>query len=354
MKKIVINLIPILLLLIYSCKQLSEPPVDEEISLDLGPVITTHQSLNNGTNWKPLSKLPEMQSNKHVNVVYDFAVNNSEIFCVSNFEGVFSSRDNGLSWTKSNSGLVKVFSDLPYEVFKVSAVVKIGGKFLCSATNMLSEFGIYEFDKESTTWIKKKTWTTKGEVYSLAVSKNGYLFAGVSEENSSSVWYSTDAGNSWNNISGNLPNTIGNIFSFAFKKNEIYIGTSTGIFATKNLGKDWARIYFPYSEVLTLSIDSNGMFYASSRDKAFRKNETNDDWTKIFSVPSGRNVNRLFIGTNNKLFLACCDGLWLSEDNGINLIKVGLDNLLPVRLEFNSNGDLLAATKRSGVFVSPK
>lgn len=352
MKKITINLISLLLLLIYSCNQSTEPQKDDGISLDLGPVITTHQSLNNGTNWKPLSKLPEMQNNKHVNVVYDFAVNNSEIFCVSNFEGVFSSSDKGLSWTKNNSGLVKVISDLPYEVFKVSSIVNIDGKYLCAATNMSSEIGIYEFDKISSIWNKRKTWSTKGEIYSLSVAKNGYFFAGVSEESTSSVWLSTDAGNSWNNLSGNLPNAIGNIFSFAFKKNEIYIGTSTGIYSTKNLGKDWIRIYFPYSEVLTLAIDSYGSFYASSRDKAFRKNETNDEWTKIFSVPSGRNVNRLFIGSNNKLFLACCDGLWRSDDYGINLTKVGLDNLLPVRLEFNSTGDLLAATKRSGVFIS--
>lgn len=349
----ILKIFLLLSLLLFSCSQTNEP--DDNKTFELGPIVTDLSSMSLGNSWSAFPKLPDIAGKLHINTVYDMALSNSRIYCATNYEGVYLFDEKQSSWNQVNNGLIKTIGEQPYDVFRTSSIADIVGKVFCASTNLSSDVGIFEYREESNSWIRKISWNITGEVYSLSASKNGYLFAGLSEQSSYSVWLSTDAGNNWKNISGNLKNTsVGHIYSFAFSKDEVFIGTATGIYSTKNLGETWSRVYFPYSEVNTLAIDSQGRFYASSRNKAFRKNDNNSEWTEIFDVPSGRNVNKIFIGANSMLFLACCDGIWRSSDFGKSLTKVGLDNQLPVRLSLNHNGDLIAATKRSGVFISPK
>lgn len=353
MKKVILKIVLFVFPLVISCNQSTES--EPETYLDLGPILTSSPIASNGTSWGAISKFPEIPNKAHTNTLYDMAIDGNQIYCASNYEGVYRTINNYNSWEQINTGLIKTSGELLYDVFRVSAIENLSGKIFCASSNISTEVGICELNKETKSWDSKIKWNTKGEVYSLIAAKNGYLFAGLSEENEYSIWLSVDKGENWKNISGNLKESpIGHIYSFAFNKNEIYIGTATGIFLTKNLGERWERVFFPYSEVNTIAIDGPGNSYASSRNKAFRKRISEENWSEIFSVPSGRNVNKLFIGSNNTLFLACCDGIWRSTDYGSTFIKVGLDNLLPVRLAFNSIGDMFAATKRSGVFVSTK
>lgn len=353
MKKAIFKIILSVFPLVVSCNQSTES--EPEAFLDFGPVLTSPPIASNGTNWNAISKFPEVPNKAHINILYDMAIEGTQIYCASNHEGVYRTINNQNEWEQINTGLIKTSGELPYNVFRVSAIESLSGKMFCASSNINNEVGIYVLNKATNSWGSKIKWNSKGEVYSLIAAKNGYLFAGLSEENEYSIWLSVDKGENWKNISGNLKESpTGHIYSFAFNKNEIYIGTVTGIFLTKNLGERWERVFFPYSEVNTITIDGLGNFYASTRNKAFLKKKGEENWIEIFSVPSGRNVNKLFIGSNNTLFLACCDGVWRSTDYGNTLLKVGLDNLLPVRFVFSSTGDLFTATKRSGVFVSPK
>jgi len=353
LKKAILKIILFVFPLVISCKQSTESVL--ESYLDFGPVLTSPPIASNGTDWNAISKFPEVPNKAHINILYDMAIEGTQIYCASNYEGVYKTINNYNEWEQINTGLIKISGELPYYVFRVSAIESLSGKIFCASSNINTEVGIYELNRATKSWSSKIKWNTQGEVYSLIAAKNGYLFAGLSEENKYSIWLSVDKGENWKNISGNLKESpTGHIYSFAFNKNEIYIGTVTGIYLTKNLGEKWERVFFPYSEVNTIALDGLGNFYASSRDKAFRKKIGEESWSEIFSVPSGRNVNKLFIGSNNTLFLACCDGIWRSTDYGNTFTKVGLDNLLPVRLAFNTIGDMFTATKRSGVFVSPK
>jgi hypothetical protein len=107
-------------------------------------------------------------------------------------------------------------------------------------------------------------WLNQIEIHPEDPSKIWAIFSGFSAGNK--VYYSTDGGSNWANISGTLPNIPVNTIVYEENSNDrLYIGTDVGIYYTDNSKTDW----IPYSDDLpNVVIDELEIQYSSSKLKA--------------------------------------------------------------------------------------
>lgn len=349
------TIIFIVTLFLFSCNNSTENEKQNLSDFDFGPVIPISKTVSDGTTWQKTHSLPDTSNANHFTSLQDlFVTSEDEILVATDYAGVFYSNDTGSSWQTINDGLILNSKSYPGEInFNVTAIKSKAGKFVAGSTDLIAGTGVYVYNSILKKWDAKTSYAGAGYISSIGVAKNGFIFAGYVLNGDYRVIYSKDEGQSWEDLTGSLTNhKFGQVFTFAFLKNKIYIGTSTGIYLSSDLQGKWERIYFPYSQVLAVAIDANGNLYASSYGRAFKKIKDGEDWEQIFSVPSGRNVRQIIATADNKIFVAACDGVFRSKDFGKSWVEVGLHNLIVHRLAVNSKGNLIAGTVRKGIYFS--
>jgi photosystem II stability/assembly factor-like uncharacterized protein len=86
-------------------------------------------------------------------------------------------------------------------------------------------------------------------------------FSGYREgDESANVWETTDGGDSWENISGNLPNAPVEMITYDQPTGQLYAATDFGVFYLKNGKKNWARLGagLPNTPVLDVKLSGDG------------------------------------------------------------------------------------------------
>ncbi|PWR15099.1 glycosyl hydrolase [Micromonospora sicca] len=79
-------------------------------------------------------------------------------------------------------------------------------------------------------------------------------------DESANIWQTTDGGQTWSNISGNLPNAPVEMITYDQPQNQLYAATDFGVFYLKNGKKNWARLGqgLPATSVLDIKLTGDG------------------------------------------------------------------------------------------------
>jgi Sortilin, neurotensin receptor 3, len=86
-------------------------------------------------------------------------------------------------------------------------------------------------------------------------------FSGYREgDESANVWETTDGGDSWQNISGNLPNAPVEMITYDQPSGQLYAATDFGVFYLKNGKKNWSQLGtgLPSTPVLDVKLSGDG------------------------------------------------------------------------------------------------
>ncbi len=166
--------------------------------------------------WQPISNdltngTTPGQIEPTISTVADAPMDSLTVYCGTTDANVWRSLDAGTTWTNISNGLPERY------------VTCVKG-----SPDMLN--GVY-------------------------VSHSGYL----SGENSSHIHYSTDNGNTWTDISGDLPDLAINHIEIMPNNNGnvIFVATDGGVYATLNAGQNWHRLggNLPYIVTYDLAIN---------------------------------------------------------------------------------------------------
>lgn len=213
------------------------------------------------------------------------------------YAGLYKSTDNGNSWKK-------IMPDI--EDAEVYGIYITEDDHIWLGTNFQGR--IYLSTDSGETWENKRNGYDTGECWAFGESKDGVLFAGDGQYYK--LFRSTDYGDNWE-FSATLRPLV-----FATDSNNIvYAGTQDGLFGTTDNGITWAQNNFLKDiPVATILID---------------------------------NENNIYCGTG---YYDNGNGVYLSTNDGVSWEHLGLDSMIVLTLEFDSEGTLFAGTKDNGLF----
>lgn len=113
--------------------------------------------------------------------------------------------------------------------------------------------------------------------------------------NNTKIFYSNNSGNSWQNLSGSLPNLPVNSLAVDDDGN-VYAGTDDGVFFRGDKWKDWKPFYngLPRVPITELILTSNNYVYASTFGRGVWRSEQYSDCPATLNVTGEQNGQKFF------------------------------------------------------------
>jgi photosystem II stability/assembly factor-like uncharacterized protein len=167
------------------------------------------------------------------------------------------------------------------------------------------------------------------------------------------IFKSTDAGQSWQDISEGLPNLseegIGRNSVFA-NDNGLYLRIGNGIYHSKRLSTDtfWEKEILPY-EHGSMVPGNNGIFTYNWDGQVSEKINGTDVWLPMFTNAQIHEITTVFETAGGTLFIGTDYCLYRSADKGITWKRVYFQGWVLKLVE--SNG-VLMATSQKGIIRS--
>ncbi|MGA2295954.1 MAG: T9SS type A sorting domain-containing protein [FCB group bacterium] len=263
-----------------------------------GLFITT----NEGNTWTAKDSGLVNYNNIPVENIYCFGVKGNYIFAGTMDEGIYLSTDFGNSWNHKTNGFTNAYV--------LQIVIQDNTVFACVGG------GIYHTTNNGDKWDTLSRNISFTWISSLAINGN-FMFAG-SPDNWGSLYKSSDYGKTWNNIGFN--DTI--INSVVIINNNIYLGTSKGIFFSTDNGNNWTAknsgLAFSYD--LTLAVNGNEIIAGTQDGGIYLTTDNGDNWkakntglVKTYAHSMAINGNEIFVGTGN---YDEGGGIFKTTDNG--------------------------------------
>ena len=248
---------------------------EEYVYLDM------RKSTNGGLNWNSCtSGLTDAGNGNYCLFIAPFSMNpeNSNVL-VAGTDNVWITTDAASNW-KSSSGTLSsgkkvsavtvVKSSSPYLGFAGTTDGKV---FVCtSMTGSSDTWTDITPSGNNGAWVRRIT-VDLNDYNKIYVCYSGYNNDGVSP--TKHVWYSSNQGSSWSDISGNLPDApVHSLVIDPVNSQTLYVGTEVGVFETTDRGGTWSRKgtgipdYVPVDE-LVIQSGTNKLFAFTHGRSAF-------------------------------------------------------------------------------------
>jgi ligand-binding sensor domain-containing protein len=248
---------------------------------------------------------------------------------------MYKSSDNGLSWQIINDGIKNSF---------VSSMSKSPNGLIWAGT---WGHGLYFSNDNGSNW--QYTDFVNKKVSSIICSGDNDIFVATSN----GFYLSENAGQSWMEKDSGLSNI--RIEAMIMIDSCIYIGTfGSGVYKSCDKGNTWLNISFnlPSQTIRALTKFSNYILCGTSQG-IYRSSELSTDWEEIFQVTSPQT---LFVDINEQIFVGTVyDGAFISKDSGItwnNLVNNGLYASDVRSFGTDLAGNIYAGTYGAGIYVS--
>ena len=264
-----------------------------------------HSLMSNDSLWHPSNGSIER---KPVNI---FAVHNNILFAGLDGYGVYSSTNNGISWTPSVSGLTSHYL--------MSLFSSDSGLFVGTAD------GVFYSSNNGMQWTLANGGIPSN-YYIYCMEQMGDTIFGGSY--GLGLYLTKDNGTTWNSVGGGFPP---NTFVYALHKegNSLYAGTSAGVYKSIDRGLNWfsSNSGFPWGMWAKCFGDKPGYLFAGTYSEGILvSNDSGATWSfsnngiPDLPIQSGLPHNYPSIEAihvfNNKIFASTVFGIYVSSDNG--------------------------------------
>lgn len=214
--------------------------------------------------------------------------------------------------------------------------------------------GIYRSTDDGSSWVKPALSPLMG-VKCISIASNGYVLAGGEGVG---IYRSTDSGNSWNQSNSGLSNL--SVYCLCTKANgDLFAGTGDGIFRSTDHGTTWTKINTTTSikYIISLAISPSGhVFAGTSPGGIYRSTDDGSTWTVL--KPNLYILNYSMVCCNSSAYLfagTTTGGVFRSTDNGDTWTQInnGITSAYIINgLAVNKSGHLFAATQGGGAYRS--
>ena len=222
--------------------------------------------------------------------------------------GMFRSRDHGLSW------------------FPVDAGLFIGGALAVSISPGDANHLLYATDTRllrsgngGRDWVQEPGAQFAGAIFAVRFDRKS---KGAVASTSGSIFHSVD-GAAWDNVLA--PAGAAPVRAFEFGVQKIYLAGESGVFASGDKGRTWARASegLPEAPVVALAVNPTPpeTVFAVVQDRVWASSDGGKTWqVRSDGLPQGR-IESLVL--DRKLWTVAADRLFASEDNGMSWKPIG-------------------------------
>ncbi|MEW5800179.1 MAG: T9SS type A sorting domain-containing protein, partial [Bacteroidota bacterium] len=170
----------------------------------------------------------------------------------------------------------------------------------------------------------------------------------------STVYRSTDAGVTFQKIANNtgLGGYAQKILGTSF--NSVLIGTSNGIYRSKDHGKNWEKV-FNSGAIIALRQTASGTLYAVrqwSGDGVYRSDDSGSTWQQKMVGISFPVVRSFDIAPNGDLFVGDEGGIYRSTNSGEAWVRIDTQKVnkpYGIYVTVNKEGKIFAGGAKSGI-----
>lgn len=240
-------------------------------------------------------------------------------------------------------------------IFNTNAFIKCfavaENKIFAGANNLSNPGFICSSSDSGTTWeIETTGLPSFVNIECLAVNGSD-IYAGT--YNGQGIYLSTDLGENWNPINGNLPISSIRVRALAISGNNIFAGTGRGIYISSNNGDSWelknTGLCFNLA-VFAITLNNNSIFAATDCGLYLSTNNGNS-WDSLNTGLPDNTVFRSVAINENKIFASAEYSVYTSTDNGNSWSKNSKVFSAPIH-SFEISGSNIFAVTDQGVHLS--
>ena len=164
------------------------------------------------------------------------------------------------------------------------------------------------------------------------------------------IYHSSDGGNTWEDISGDLSDSL-NPNSLNALNGTIWLGAADGLYqGTKYISEVvWTKMPVDVREVVGVYDGANGKYLVSHWHGVYQELPGADLWAPLHQKLPDQLVNVLFETPNGTILLGCESGIYRSEDHGNNWKQVCKGTQLR---NFTISDGIIIAGSIAGIFRS--
>jgi photosystem II stability/assembly factor-like uncharacterized protein len=286
-----------------------------------GQYVQLYRSTDYGENWIFSANLRPLV----------FATDSNNIVYAGTHDGLFATRNNGLTWAQNN-----FLSSIPVS----SVLIDSNNNIYCGTGYYNNGNGIF-FSTDG-----GQNWTQLGlagkVVLSLAFDSKGNLYAGTKQDG---LYKTNDLGQTWIQYKEGLYKK--QVFRLRLnKKDEIFIGSENeGVFRSTISGDSFEQIGLPTSNLKNIAFYGDSLIFASTPSGVQKFSRITNRWTNL----GLQDIFAIAISPKGILYAATfAEGLYKSIDLGQNwsLTNLTIDSIMSVYNVLTTNDDtVFAATE---------
>lgn len=198
-----------------------------------------HLASSSAANWTKFGALP-FAAGQISGMYFDDA---TKTLYVASYSGLWSSKDNGTTWTQEPIGQSKASSILP----PVEAVAADNNTLFATTLDSSNSGTLYKRPKSGGDWSKVNI-NASGTVTGVqTIGSTDYAFvSALSQGSTSSVYSSTDGGNTW--VAGHGLDTMAYPISLTKVGSKLFLATMSGVYVSTDNGLNWQRVPKTFGE----------------------------------------------------------------------------------------------------------
>lgn len=195
-------------------------------------------------------------------------------------------------------------------------------------------------------WVEANDGLTDLSILSMIANGNN-IFAGTTR----GLFVSSDTGNSWIETDNGI--TASSIYSLAINDSNIFAGTDQGIFLSNNYGINWIPVNSGLtvsSFVASIAISGNNVFAITFSDSVYLSANNGNSWLPVnVGLPQYAYATTM-ISTDSEIFMGTNGvGIFISTNNGSNWQSAGLMGVYIASLAI-SDSTIFAGSLDAGIW----